>query len=552
LSPGFPFPSFCASQEENGLIREEAEMGIVEGGPTKGNVGRDRRLEKILDSVVAKGTLVQRKVGGSRAGEIGMVNFLKSPNTSTAYVMARDIRLTAEAAPGRRIVAAQDTTEVNFSGRDKRRKNLGPGGDGKTPGFFIHAVIAVDADDEAVIGPVAAHIWTRALPPEAKASAADAAKDKDDGQARAVCANATDDASKAETAKEPQKAGVADTQEDKVDGGTGTVCESAAVESKKSKKPKRIKKKDLREFEDKESARWLEGAVRAADVLKDARQIIVVGDRENDIYPVFVHKPEAVDFVVRASHNRALAGGGYLFDAPANWPVLGRQMVRVAPKGIGDKGRVAEVVVKSGSVTLCKPKEGRHKGLPKTITVNMVVAVEINPPEGVKALLWRLITTLPVSNFDDAVDVVRLYRLRWRIEQLFRTLKKDGLDLEAIQHEEASRIMKVAALGVVASCRIMQLVDARDGGERPATDAIPAEHIEDVAALGLTLEGGTARQKNPWKKGSLSWLSWIVARLGGWNCYYKKAGPKTMADGWKQLQAMLRMLDVVHGRVQAA
>ncbi len=55
------------------------------------------------------------------------------------------------------------------------------------------------------------------------------------------------------------------------------------------------------------------------------------------------------------------------------------------------------------------------------------------------------------------MEAVRLYRLRWRIEQLFRTLKKDGLDLEATQLEEASRIMKLAALGVIASCRIMQL-----------------------------------------------------------------------------------------------
>ena len=28
---------------------------------------------------------------------------------------------------------------------------------------------------------------------------------------------------------------------------------------------------------------------------------------------------------------------------------------------------------------------------------------------------------------------------------------------------------------------------------------------------------------------SLAWLAWIIARLGGWNCYYKPPGPKNHA-----------------------
>jgi hypothetical protein len=180
----------------------------------------------------------------------------------------------------------------------------------------------------------------------------------------------------------------------------------------------------------------------------------------------------------------------------------------------------------------------------------MVEAIEIDAPEGATPLLWRLVTTLPAGNFEEAMEVVRLYRLRWRIEQLFRTLKKDGLDLEATQIEEASRIMKLAALGVVASCRIVQLVDARDGSRRPATDVIAPGQIELAAAIGDSLEGRTERQKNPWEKGSLSWLAWITARLGGWNCYYKKPGPKTMADGWKRLRAMLDGAAIAMGRLQ--
>ncbi len=56
----------------------------------------------------------------------------------------------------------KDITGVNFPARDKRRKGLGPGGDGKTPGFFAHAMIALDAGDEAATRPVSAQVWTRA------------------------------------------------------------------------------------------------------------------------------------------------------------------------------------------------------------------------------------------------------------------------------------------------------------------------------------------------------------------------------------------------------
>ena len=82
-------------------------------------------------------------------------------------------------------------------------------------------------------------------------------------------------------------------------------------------------------------------------------------------------------------------------------------------------------------------------------------------------------------------------------------------------------------------------MDARDGSARPATDIIDASQFDAVAVISAAREGKTKRQKNPWPKGSLPWLSWVVARLGGWNCYGKKPGPKTMADGWHRLSLML-------------
>ena len=127
-------------------------------------------------------------------------------------------------------------------------------------------------------------------------------------------------------------------------------------------------------------------------------------------------------------------------------------------------------------------------------------------------------------------------------------LKRDGLALEETQVETAPRLFNLAALAIVAAARIIQLSDARDASSRPATDIIDESLIEATAAVGATLEGKTAKQKNPHRRGSLSWLAWITARLGGWHGYYKPPGPKTMADGWRRLTAMLDGYVIAHGK----
>ena len=133
---------------------------------------------------------------------------------------------------------------------------------------------------------------------------------------------------------------------------------------------------------------------------------------------------------------------------------------------------------------------------------------------------------------------MQLYRLRWRIEQVFRAMKSDGLKLEETQVKDASRLFNLTAIALIAAARTIQLVDARDGSPRPASDVADEDVIAAAAVIGPTLEGNTARQKNPHPHRSLAWLSWIVARLGGWNCYYKPPGPKTMRTGWNQLAAI--------------
>jgi hypothetical protein len=64
--------------------------------------------------------------------------------------------------------------------------------------------------------------------------------------------------------------------------------------------------------------------------------------------------------------------------------------------------------------------------------------------------------------------------------------------------------------------------------------------METLVALGPTLEGKSERQQNPHPARGLVWAAWIIARLGGWNCYYKLPGPITFRRGVEQFHTIRR------------
>lgn len=429
-----------------------------------GDVRTSLRGAWLFDQIVTLGTLVLKDLGEGRAGEMAAHRYLSSPYVTTHGVLEALGERTGQACVGRRVVAAQDTTEVSFFGKSAGDRGLGPGGDGKRASFFIHGVVAIDAQDEAVLGVVGAQIWTRGSEP--------------------------------------------------------------------------LVPRSQRPVEAKESRRWSQGAQMAADRLGLAAHVVVVGDQEADIFSHFAHRPAQVDLLVRARHDRALEDGGRLFAQIRQWPVHTQALVAVAPRGPGGKSRVAQVSICSGRVTVLRSASA-DPGDPPSLELGLVEVREVRPPAGVKPLLWRLATTLPVDDPQAAQEVVRLYRLRWRIEEVFRALKSDGLRLEETQVRDPVRVFRLAALALGAAARIIALVDARDGSRRPMGDVLDPSAAPAVAALSRSREGGTARQQNHHPEGSLAWLSWVVARYGGWNCYGKPPGPKTMAKGWERFAATL-------------
>ncbi|MGH8633814.1 MAG: IS4 family transposase [Burkholderiales bacterium] len=296
-----------------------------------------------------------------------------------------------------------------------------------------------------------------------------------------------------------------------------------------------------RPLSEKESERWLSTAEAAKTVLCEAASVTVIADRESDIYAEWARVPSAnFHLLTRVQKDRRLAGKGKLYAFGAALPAAGTRQLELRARP-GRPKRTAELTLRFGCVEISRPQNSIEPGLPKTVGLSYVEAVELDPPGGCEPLHWRLLTTHPVSDAEAAWQIVDWYAQRWLIEQLFRLMKQQGLKVEDSQIATADRLIKLIAIAAKAACLTLQLVQARDGDDRRSADLVFCD--DDIAVLEAAnhrVEGRTALQKNPHHKHSLAWASWIIARLGGWDGYpsSKPPGPITFRNGIEYFRAL--------------
>lgn len=282
-------------------------------------------------------------------------------------------------------------------------------------------------------------------------------------------------------------------------------------------------------IEEKESYRWIESASEGRKALSNASLVTFIGDRESDIYEYYDRIPnENTHIIARVRVDRVIQGSTSkkLYAHLDNTEVSGELIIDV-PREIrkGREKRKATLSIKYSQVELTRPKKCVDKGAKKTVTMYVVEAKEINCPSGQTPIHWRLYTTHKVDCFEKAQQIILWYRMRWNIEQIFRTMKSKGLDLESSQIECGSNLMKLAMFALCAAIQIMQLVLAREGTTHQKTkDLFSKKEQSFLLILLKTLEGKTLKQKNPYSQDNLAWASWTIARLGGWKGYTKSEG----------------------------
>ena len=301
------------------------------------------------------------------------------------------------------------------------------------------------------------------------------------------------------------------------------------------------KSRKQRPFAEKESRRWLTGTEAAAGLIgAGAACVTVIADCEGDIYEEFACKPASVELLIRAAQDRCLNDGRMLFGCTDALPALGRIAIEL-PATPSRAARAATLELRVCTVQIARPSRPSKEAaaLPATVTINLVEAREVDPPPNTEVALWRLLNTQAVNSLTDAKTIVGFYRQRWTIEQVFRTIKTNGFDIEAVGIAEPMPFLNLAAATLIVGIQVMQMVRARDGNtSRPLEDVFDPADQPALEAACAKLEGKTDRQKNPHPKGSLAYAAWVCARLGGWTGYYGKPGPIVILRGFLRFRAI--------------
>lgn len=294
-------------------------------------------------------------------------------------------------------------------------------------------------------------------------------------------------------------------------------------------------------IEEKESYRWLESSLKTKKVLDKASEIIILQDREGDIYDQFCLIPDArTHLLIRAKSNRKLQGKQKLFEYLSAQPLQGNYTVKLE----GDKRkniekRIASLEVRYSEVVVQSNKY-KNKNLPENVTLYAIEAKEVganieNP------IHWRLLTTKTVETLEQALLCIEWYTCRWVIEEVFRILKKGGFNIEASELSRGKAIRKLCLMMLETIIKLFIMKIAYDTEEETnPRSCFSQQEIECLEAQIEQLEGNTQKLKNPYTASDLKRYIWVIARLGGWKGYRKqrKPGIRTFWIGLQKFYAI--------------
>lgn len=441
-----------------------------------GDQRRTKRLVKLAtDLAHDKGATVPQACGKEAAAQEAAYRFIRNEAIEPAQIGRAAYQATAKrAGEHQTMVEIQDSTTLSYHHLVAQELgDLGGGENSAQRGFWVHSSLLVDAQTGESVGLLDQQTWMRA--PE------------DRGQRH---------------------------------------------------------QRKQRAYENKESFKWQRSTEQVRERLGPQlmQRTIAVSDRESDVYQYMADKRAHRErFVVRACWDRVVREQPQVPDAQqAPWerlwalglqaPVVGCLLMDVEQRG-GRPARRIDLTIRAMSVQLKRPALVRAP-YPTSLQVNIVVALEQDPPADIKEPLeWVLLTTEPIDTPEQVLQVMHYYRLRWRIEEFHKAWKR-GAGVERLRLQDPDNLLRMAFLLAFVAVHLLQL------RERMLVDPeAPCDQILtplEWKVLWVAVEETRPPQEAP----SVRWAMEALARLAGWADTKRtgRVGWATLWRGWFKLQ----------------
>lgn len=307
----------------------------------------------------------------------------------------------------------------------------------------------------------------------------------------------------------------------------------------------KVSGQDAAGWKNRESERWGRCVQECSEQL-DGCSVVHVMDREADKYELFSQMLEQEQcFVVRSRHDRRLAEGeaeDSLRQAVESAPIVANRDVHLsrregstAPRSQrmmpARQARSARLSIAAAQVTIRRPRNvpAFH---PESLSLNVVLVRELDPPAGQVPVDWALLTSEPIGTTEQVERIVDIYRYRWLIEEFFKALKT-GCIYQERMFESRHALLNVLATSLPIAVELLWMRSrVADDPSAPAEDIVTPTELDVLRSMG--------HRPLP-NKPTAGQVLLAIAGLGG---HLKRNG----APGWQVLgRGYQRLLDYTAG-----
>lgn len=209
-------------------------------------------------------------------------------------------------------------------------------------------------------------------------------------------------------------------------------------------------------LEEREIVRWIKSLENSVERTQHHSNVVAVNDRESDFYE-FYDRAESLNaqYLIRLKHNREIEESSKGAKSYLQEQRIATTYDICVPRRTGDLSeRTATVALRYAPITVHAPKDIEESVVHDEIKMYGIHVQEINPPSGIEAIEWFLVSNVAVSNIKDAIERVGWYLLRWTIE-IYHKSEKSCCSSEDCRLETDERMLNFLAVNSVIAWRVL-------------------------------------------------------------------------------------------------